>query len=334
MAGLVLVDGDDLPVEQDLLDGVAHGAHVVPGQQRRCQHAPQAHVSAVLGVGHAAVADLEHVGIVPVARAGILLAAVLVEADVGHGVPAVADVAGCPPQVAAHTGAPLADVEHSILAETVHHRPARRAQREAHLLVGRSVLFLGVHARGGAPIVLQVIDAPGGPRPGVLLLVTVAGGITRAGQAAGTGVDADFQSLGVDVAGQRLHVGELFVGQDIPVGVAAGFPRVVDIDVDVARVAHAAGGDGVGHFAHALVVHPAGEFVPTVPAHRRGERQPIGRQRLHRRQRLMRGQQVGGNRRRRGDPLVDGRREVATSAGRPAAPARQVGEVSGVRHPA
>src|ERR1035437_3842998 len=87
MTGLVLIDGDDFLVEQDLLGGVAHGAHVVPGQERRGQHAPQAHVRAVLGVGHAAVADFEHVGIVPAARTGILLAAVLVETDGGHGVP-------------------------------------------------------------------------------------------------------------------------------------------------------------------------------------------------------------------------------------------------------
>src|ERR1035437_6922496 len=87
MAGLILIDRDDFLVEQNLLDGVAHGAHVVPCQQRRGQHAPQAHVGAVFGVGHAAIADFEHVGIVPVARSGIFFATVLVETDVGHGVP-------------------------------------------------------------------------------------------------------------------------------------------------------------------------------------------------------------------------------------------------------
>src|ERR1035437_4126243 len=116
MTGLVLIDGDDFLVEQDLLDGVAHGAHVVPGQERRGQHAPQAHVRAVLGVGHAAVADFEHVGIVPAARTGILLAAVRVEPEGGHGVPGVGDVAVGAPQVAPRVGPPPPNGDPAVLA--------------------------------------------------------------------------------------------------------------------------------------------------------------------------------------------------------------------------
>ena len=56
-------------------DGERVGRHlgeVVARQQRRGEHRPQAHVGAVFVQGQLAVADLEHVGIVPVAGAGVL----------------------------------------------------------------------------------------------------------------------------------------------------------------------------------------------------------------------------------------------------------------------
>ena len=119
-AELVLIDRDDFLVHEDVGDRRLHVADVVAGQQGRGQQAPQAHVRLVFGVGHAAVADFQHVGIVPVAGAGKLLAAGLqFEADVLHGCPAVADVAGGAPQIAADLLAPLADVQIAVLAEAV-----------------------------------------------------------------------------------------------------------------------------------------------------------------------------------------------------------------------
>ena len=87
-AELVLIDGDDFFVHEDVGDRRLHVADVVAGEQGRGQQAPEAHVGLVFGVGHAAVADFQHVGVVPVAGAGVLLAAGLeFEADVLHGVP-------------------------------------------------------------------------------------------------------------------------------------------------------------------------------------------------------------------------------------------------------
>ena len=71
----------------------------------------------------------------------------------------------------------------------------------------------------------------------------------------------------MDVVGEGLHVGELVVGLDVAAGVALAFPGVVDVDVDVAGVAHAGGDEEVGGVADVLVGDLAGEEVPAVPAH-------------------------------------------------------------------
>ena len=56
------------------------------------------------------------------------------------------------------------------------------------------------------------------------------------------------------VVGEGLHVGEFGVGVEHAVGVAFALPGVVDVDVDVAGVLHAAGDDLVGGIADVLVV--------------------------------------------------------------------------------
>ena len=70
---------------------------------------------------------------------------------------------------------------------------------------------------GAAPVVLEIVNTPGGLGLGVLRLVAVAACIAGTGLGARAGVDAELQSLGVDVVGERLHVGELVVGVDVSV---------------------------------------------------------------------------------------------------------------------
>ena len=65
----ILVERDDVPVDQDPHRLGGRLAQVGADEQRRGHDRPQAEVRAVLRVGHPAVADLEHVGVVPAARA-------------------------------------------------------------------------------------------------------------------------------------------------------------------------------------------------------------------------------------------------------------------------
>ena len=127
-----------------------------------------------------------------------------------------------------------------------------------------------------AEVVLEVVEAPGGVEIGVLLFVAEGGGVASAGLGAGAGVDADFQSLGVDVVGEGFHVGEFRVGVQDAGGVALAFPGVVDVDVDVAGVFHAGGDELVGGAADVFVGDFVGEEVPAVPAHGRGLSDGLG----------------------------------------------------------
>src|SRR3990172_7031309 len=76
--------------------------------------------------------DDQHVRVVPVAGAGVLLVAVLVEPVAGHAAPTVANVSGGPPAVAPDFGAPFPDLAHSVLAETEDDIAAALVERLPH----------------------------------------------------------------------------------------------------------------------------------------------------------------------------------------------------------
>src|SRR5262249_9577097 len=157
-----------------------------------------------------------------------------------------------------------------ILAQAEHDGPAGRLQRVAHFFVNRLHVGGLVDFVGAAPVVLQIVDTPGAPGLRVLLFVLVAALVIGTGFGAGGRVDADLEALAVDIIGQRFHVGKLAVGLNVPLGVAPSLPRVVDVDVDVTGVFHAARDHGVGDFADGFVIDLFGELIPTVPTHGRG----------------------------------------------------------------
>src|SRR4029077_1392315 len=67
----VLIDGDYFFVGENVVNLRTHIAQVIAGDERSGQNRPQTEVRAILGVGHSAVAYLEHVWIVPMPRPGI-----------------------------------------------------------------------------------------------------------------------------------------------------------------------------------------------------------------------------------------------------------------------
>ena len=162
--------------------------------------APEAEVRAVFDGGHFAVADFEHVGIVPVAGAGVgfeavfgvdnfheaeaVLLAVPAVGDVAGGAPHVADVAGPEPRLVA---APFADAEENWAAGGF--------QRVAHGRVGPLGAGLAGIFAGVAPVEFQIVDAPCGVLDRVLEFVAGATGTAGAGLRAGVGVDAELQAL-------------------------------------------------------------------------------------------------------------------------------------------
>ena len=87
----------------------------------------------------------------------------------------------------------------------------------------------------------------------------------------------NFKPFRMNVIAHRLHAGgeTLGVGDDVALRVAIHLPAIVDHDVLIAGILHAARNHGVGGLLDQVLAHIAGELVPTVPAHGRGARQSI-----------------------------------------------------------
>src|SRR4051794_17066409 len=109
----VLIYRNHFFVGQDVVNFRFHIAQIVTRDQRRGKDRPQAEVSAIFFVGHAAIANLEHVGIVPVARAGKTVEPILQIEDVEHSkmvfvfaLPLIAYVTRGTPKISTHSFAP------------------------------------------------------------------------------------------------------------------------------------------------------------------------------------------------------------------------------------
>src|SRR5260370_6671285 len=106
-AGTILIYGDDLLVGKQSDSLRCHGGGIVSGKQRRSENRPQAHVHSIFIAAHAAVADLEHVRIVPMPRSGKARQTRLAKANLLHARIMVVDVASGAPEIPAHACAPL-----------------------------------------------------------------------------------------------------------------------------------------------------------------------------------------------------------------------------------
>ena len=226
--------------------------------------------------GHAAVANLQHVRVIPVAAAGVRREPALVESDVGHRFPVVLNIAGGAPEIRAHLRPPRPNIGGAVFAQAVDEGAAAPRQGPAHLLVGRLKVGVMVDSGSAAPIVFEIVDSPLGESLRILLLVTVTSLIAATGHRPGRGVDAQLQSTAVNVVRERLHVGKLGVGDDVALGVAPTLPGVVDVNENIAGRGHAAGHYCVRGLAHRDVVDLVAEMIPAVPAHRRSQGQSVG----------------------------------------------------------
>ena len=279
----ILVNGDGFLVGEDGGDFGGHLADIVAGDQRCGEDAPKAEMCARLGKGQALVANLEHVGVVPMAGAGIFADAIAlavgglhlgileVEDDFPALLPtllaiiAVHDVASRAPEMANILG-PFPGFGAAPFADTENDGPLGRVKGVAH--AGVSVLGVGV--AGVAPIVFEVVHAPLRVLEGVLEFMAPAAGIAAAGFGAGAIINAELEAARVQVVTQRLHsAGKLDrVRLKVALGIALHRgPSVVEHDVIVAGVPHAVFDHGLGGLFDHELVNLAGEGVPGVKAH-------------------------------------------------------------------
>src|SRR5258706_3890100 len=95
----LLIDSDDLGVGQVFLGLGGHGSQVVSCEQGRGQDRPKRHVRTIFVAFHAAVANLQHVWIVPVSGTGKFLQAILAESNHRHSVVVIRDVSRGAPEI-------------------------------------------------------------------------------------------------------------------------------------------------------------------------------------------------------------------------------------------
>src|SRR6185369_12847872 len=229
---------------------------------------------AILGGGHATVADFQHVRIVPTSRAGIRLKPVLKIENVDHAhaapiaftIPTVLYVARRAPEIADAPG-PQPRLRRAPLTDTKNDRPPCFRESVAHNRVRRRRIL----SSRGAPVVLQVIHTPRSILARVLKFVSTTARALLASESSGIGIDSKLQSFRMNVIGERFHSGRksLRIGEDVSLCVSIDLPAIVDHEVNVTGVSHAAGYHRIRHFLDQLLADIAGKLVPTVPTHRR-----------------------------------------------------------------
>src|SRR5207245_6510768 len=145
------------------------------------------------------IADFEHVGIVPVSRAGEFLQAVLAESNQRHAVVLVADVPRRPPEVSSlrspaprRLNTPIADAEHD--------GPSGLCQGVTKL----HILHFRIKSFGVTPIHLHVVHYPRSIRLSVLALVIETSGPLLASQSSGIGIHSELHPLAMYVTGQAF----------------------------------------------------------------------------------------------------------------------------------
>src|SRR5215467_1292278 len=149
----ILIDCDNLRIRENRLGFVVHTAQVIAGKKRSSEQRPKRHVREIFVMLHSAIANLKHVGIIPMSRAGEFLEAVLTEADHRHAVIVIADVSSRAPEVP-RLRTPNPWCFHSPVAYAEDHGAFRLRESFAEF----GVLYFWVQAFSVAPIDLYVID--------------------------------------------------------------------------------------------------------------------------------------------------------------------------------
>ena len=175
-------------------------------------------------------------------------------------IPKILDVASGPPQVAARLHAPNPGLRRSPLANAQHNRTPRSIQRRPHIRVRR----LRIHRSRTAPVILQVVHAPRRILNRILIFVTQAARTPSAGQRSNIGIHAKLQTQPVNVVTHGLHAMRktLRVDNDVPAGVAAHLPAVIDVNVLVTSIFHAGFHNHIRHALNQFFADVAGKLIP------------------------------------------------------------------------
>src|SRR6185312_4995671 len=128
-----------------------------------------------------------------------------------------------------------------------------------------------------APVFLDVIDVPRGIGARILHFMSVGAGSSLARFRSCVRIDAELESLAVDVVGERRDAVRKTRGvrNDGSVRGARHLPAVVDHNVLVSGVPHPVRCHGISSLPDQRLAHVATEMVPAVPSHRWSQRESV-----------------------------------------------------------
>ena len=269
----ILIDGNKILVHQDGERCLRHGGDVAADDQRSLGHGPKSEVGLLLFVREAAIADLEHVRIVPGSWSTsleMLLALLKVVFDRGE---VVEDILGCSPTVG----------DRRSPAPRLLFTPIAKGEEDVTISGGERISHGSVsHSPGDsvivAVVVLEVVNTPACPVQSVNLLVIEAASTTSACHGAGTGVNTELEVLSMDVVSQMLHAFREGNIIDDEVAIRSSFflhPAVIEVDVVVPKFVKAERNELVDSGDEEVFRNVAGELVPGVPTHLRDLAQAI-----------------------------------------------------------
>ena len=241
------------------------------------------------------VSDFEHVRVVPMSGAGKGSPGILDERDFRNPVlPRAGSSTPCFPDVA--RGAPAIGQPRPV-RRVINRGGAGKAENDVAAGFAQRLGHLpGVFDVIGRPVVFEIIETPFAKLRGIghgkrvfadalvgfiifemrpTALGIVAGTSLETGKRGDprTGIQAGLEAERMNLIAQRLHVGEAFVGLEGKIFAGAfSLPGVVNVDVGPAVVDEAGIDQGPRRAQDLLLVHRPGPAIPTVPTHRRRER--------------------------------------------------------------
>ncbi|KAG6556476.1 hypothetical protein Mapa_002421 [Marchantia paleacea] len=269
----ILVHVDDLFVGENFQHLSRHVPHIASDEQRGLHESPDAEVGSAFVHGHAPVANLEHVGIIPPSWPCKIRPLVVLIRNFGHALPIVFDVFRGPPAVA-HLDAPCRRIVLAPLAHGVEDLPAAHVERIAH----HRVPDLGLALVVVTIVVFQIVHLPRGEGFSVLNFVAERSGLLLAGVESCIRVDAELETQAMDVIGEGFDPGGEGRSPRNEVAMLIALelgPAVVDVDVIVAEVGEAREDQSAGCLEDDVLVDEAVEEIPAVPAHLGRLAQPI-----------------------------------------------------------
>jgi len=259
----ILVDSNNFIIHENVTGVLRHLCDVATDDKRCLGKSPEREMCAVFISGHAAVANLQHVGIVPATRTSIISPEIVLIDDASHAVPVVTNVSGGTPAVADGLG-PLGRIVNTPFTHGEEDGSACLVQSITH----RRIALLRLRSSVVAVIIFEIVNTPLSVCLSINSFIAQRTWSALACVGSSIRIQTKLQTLGMCIVHKRLDaVGEAGIDNNLAVLCTARLPAVIKIDVVVACLGKTGAHKGINGLADKLLVDVAGKLVPAVPTH-------------------------------------------------------------------